>query len=557
MPGSQEKDINEFMDFWKAYMRIHDGQDLRMFAAAVLTRRIPTTLQLPPPKRSQTTGLSSTWSGKRLREEILDSVDEGSSTSADGPVSSKRQKTSDSHILPETSAHNSVGNSAVSGDLSFFHHPQVLQIFEYLVSVNPTLEKSTQVQSQFMNSLDSWWTGSFETVDFLREISEWLNLSEQFLEGLVRLLALKDGTAMQLFALSSSAKATVCAVTCTDDLRQAIVGDVDILINSPSVWAPGIIQLLQLELDNPASNLFYRKMCMKQLRRLSKKFQVLPPSLILEDIATMDSRATTGGGFADIWRGTFNGQMVCLKVLRIFLRSDGATRNKVINDFCREALIWRQLKHPNVLPFLGVNTELFSPSFCLVSPSMSNSDLIHYSKIHPDYDRINAIKQLADGMNYLHSFQPPIVHGDIKGANILISDNHQCCLADFGLAVATESQSLGGTTTNGVRGSTRWLAPELFDLDAAPNVQNLTPRDIYAFGCTAYEILAGHVPFVNLSPDAKIMMAVLRGVRPSRPDSPLCHDYIWNLVEKCWAQEASSRPRSEQICEALIRDGVN
>jgi len=84
-------------------------------------------------------------------------------------------------------------------------------------------------------------------------------------------------------------------------------------------------------------------------------------------------------------------------------------------------------------------------------------------------------------------FYDLLILNDTFQANILVSDDHQCCLADFGLAVAAESQSLG-TTTTGVRGSVRWLAPELFGLDPVPDRENLTPRDVYAFGCTAYEV---------------------------------------------------------------------
>lgn len=55
-------------------------------------------------------------------------------------------------------------------------------------------------------------------------------------------------------------------------------------------------------------------------------------------------------------------------------------------SFCNEALVWRQLKHPNILPFLGVNTELFEPSFCLISPWMSNKDIVTFLKRNPTHN---------------------------------------------------------------------------------------------------------------------------------------------------------------------------
>lgn len=77
----------------------------------------------------------------------------------------------------------------------------------------------------------------------------------------------------------------------------------------------------------------------------------------------------TGGTFGDVHDGMFEGQKVALKVMRVFNRADFETALKVKNkmvtldknllltlaqNFSREAIIWRQLSHPNVLPFFGL-----------------------------------------------------------------------------------------------------------------------------------------------------------------------------------------------------------
>ncbi|KAH8836041.1 hypothetical protein DL96DRAFT_1424554, partial [Flagelloscypha sp. PMI_526] len=78
----------------------------------------------------------------------------------------------------------------------------------------------------------------------------------------------------------------------------------------------------------------------------------------------------------DVWKGTVAGQEVCLKVLRFFMKA--SQRDRIIKDFCHETLLWRQFQHPNVLPFLGFNEELFAPSFCLVSPYLANGNILAY-----------------------------------------------------------------------------------------------------------------------------------------------------------------------------------
>ncbi|KAJ3756535.1 hypothetical protein EV360DRAFT_47785, partial [Lentinula raphanica] len=107
-------------------------------------------------------------------------------------------------------------------------------------------------------------------------------------------------------------------------------------------------------------------------------YGVLPSSVYLKDLVCESKNAVTGGGFSDVWIGRLHDQCVCIKVLRFF--QQGSNRDSLIQALSKEVLLWRQLKHPNILPFLGVNTELFAPSFCIVSPWMSNGDIIKYSR---------------------------------------------------------------------------------------------------------------------------------------------------------------------------------
>ncbi|KAJ3876349.1 hypothetical protein F5051DRAFT_37494 [Lentinula edodes] len=90
-----------------------------------------------------------------------------------------------------------------------------------------------------------------------------------------------------------------------------------------------------------------------------------------------------------------NGKAVCLKVLRLVTEQDEGARATVRKRFCREALVWRQLKHPHILPLLGVNMELFLPSFCLISPWMENKDIITYLRKNPDHDLYRAVRNIS------------------------------------------------------------------------------------------------------------------------------------------------------------------
>jgi len=153
-----------------------------------------------------------------------------------------------------------------------------------------------------------------------------------------------------------------------------------------------------------------------------------------------------------------------------------------------------------------------------------------YLSTHPEIDKMRIISDIFKGMEYLHSRNPPVVHGDLKGSNILVSDLGQCCLADFGLAgMMSTVQTLSSSTGNGTRGSVRWMAPELFDFTM--NSKPSTSTYVYSLGCTIYEIVTGSPPFSEVKPDIAVSMRVMNGARPLRPREGFS-DRLWAAVEK-------------------------
>ncbi|KAJ7572902.1 kinase-like domain-containing protein [Mycena floridula] len=325
-------------------------------------------------------------------------------------------------------------------------------------------------------------------------------------------------------------------------------------IRSPS-WACALTELLQNEIRYSIDDAAYRALCLRNLRRIIKKFDILPPSFVIHDIVLDEPRRPLfGGGFADVYKGSRKGQHVCLKVLRLFTQTI-EMREKLLKDFCREALLWKQLDHPNVLPLLGVTIELFAPSFCLVSPWMSNGNVMQYLEQNPEFSRINAVRDIAAAIQYLHEHKPLIVHADIRGTNVLVLDNLQCCLADFGLSAITESSGITGTSTATRAGSVRWMAPEILSLSTHGAELNQTPRDIYAFACTVLEIYTGKHPFPEYRVDFKVGHEVSEGRRPSRPPNVFSNK-LWDLVEKCWRQDPAQRPPAREVVSFLGADST-
>ncbi|KAJ6564023.1 kinase-like domain-containing protein [Mycena capillaripes] len=221
--------------------------------------------------------------------------------------------------------------------------------------------------------------------------------------------------------------------------------------------------------------------------------------------------------------------------------------------FYEEVLLWQRLHHKYILPFIGIDRESFPSFFCMVSPWMERGTILHYLREHGRADFDNLLLQVAEGLGYLHSMK--VIHGDLRGANILMSDNWNVCLADFGLSSisdAVSGSSGAATSTSNRAGSLRWLAPELIYPSefGCPRFERTPATDVYAFACVCVELLTGLPPFSGvLREDVAVIMKVLAGDRPARPAS--MSDDLWGVVTAAWAQNSRDRPRIEIIIDRM------
>ncbi|KAL0062705.1 hypothetical protein AAF712_010400 [Marasmius tenuissimus] len=281
--------------------------------------------------------------------------------------------------------------------------------------------------------------------------------------------------------------------------------------------------------------------------RLSKNSGLHPTCLSIQNVKKIGRYPIAAGGFGEVWKGTIgdSNEPICLKVMKVYLNSD---LEKLSIAYIREAILWRQMKHPNVLPFFGIYRLEHTQELCLISPWMEKGNLVEFLRAtkREDVDHYTLVHDVASGLAYLHSKK--LAHGDLKGVNILITRSLRACIADFGLSHIADTQGLGFTTsTTRSAGTMRWLAPEILD-GKRPSMES----DVYSFACVCYEIFTGLRPFPELTNITAVIFAVAQGKCPTRPqEASGLSDAMWALMTECWNTTPSSRPTASQIVERV------
>ncbi|KAG9087777.1 hypothetical protein FS749_002649 [Ceratobasidium sp. UAMH 11750] len=186
------------------------------------------------------------------------------------------------------------------------------------------------------------------------------------------------------------------------------------------------------------------------------------------------------GGFGEIYQGQLkDGTLVAIKCMRITVDPHSSQQQKHFNDAAREIHTWSKLNHRYVSRFLGLAE--FRGQIAMVSPWAQHGSLPAFLAKRPYLNRPRLCMQIAEGLAFLH--QCNVVHGDLKGANVLVSRAHEPLLADFGSATLQE-RTLQFTCTTAHNFSLRWAAPEL--LAGAPLS---VAADVYALGMVSTHVV--------------------------------------------------------------------
>ncbi|KAJ9623423.1 ATP binding [Taxawa tesnikishii (nom. ined.)] len=226
-------------------------------------------------------------------------------------------------------------------------------------------------------------------------------------------------------------------------------------------------------------------------------------------------------------------------------------KDNMVEALKREIDLLRELKHPNIVQYLGSNSDENHLNIFLeyVAGGSVATMLVNYGSLN-EVLITNFVRQILTGLAYLHS--KDIIHRDIKGANILVDNHGSVKISDFGISKRVDPTLLSSNTQLKGRGGPRvslqgsvfWMAPEVVKQTAYTRA-----ADIWSLGCLIVEMFTGSHPHPNCTQLQAIFK--IGGSGGAKPDIPeQASKEAREFLERTFEIEHEKRPSADELLES-------
>ncbi|KAL8100289.1 receptor-like cytosolic serine/threonine-protein kinase RBK2 [Apium graveolens] len=261
------------------------------------------------------------------------------------------------------------------------------------------------------------------------------------------------------------------------------------------------------------------------------------------------------GGYSEVYKGVLeDGTLVAIK------RLIRGSVEEMTADFLSELGILVHVDHPNISNVIGYGVEGGMYLVLPLSPHGSLASLLTGDKEKLRWDaRFNIALGIASGLSYLHEgCQRRIIHRDIKAANILLTEDFEAQISDFGLAKWLPDQ-WSDITVSQYEGTFGYLPPEFF-LNGTVDEKT----DVYAYGVLVLELITGR-PALDKSQKSLVMWAkpIITNESIEELVDPLLGgvydkeqlNVLISVISMCIEECPTERPQMSQVVRILNGDG--
>ena len=266
------------------------------------------------------------------------------------------------------------------------------------------------------------------------------------------------------------------------------------------------------------------------------------------------------GAYGVVYKVTVDGKKCIAKKLHNILihavrHYPRGQDDTIIRKFHTECCIMSQLKHSNVVGFVGVHYGRDRNDISLIMERL-HCDLADFVKNNPHTrlcDRLHILYDVSEGLDYLHSQNPPLIHRDLTAPNVLLTEDLTAKIGDLGVSRYIDPSAAGKLTTT--PGNLYYMPPEC----RVANPSYTTKLDIFSFGNLIIHTIIGDVPDVHDIPldDPKLFEYVQNKKTELMRRTEAIHKKmgkthcLYPLVAHCLSDKPEQRPSVGEVRSSL------
>ncbi|RNF05258.1 putative protein kinase [Trypanosoma rangeli] len=245
------------------------------------------------------------------------------------------------------------------------------------------------------------------------------------------------------------------------------------------------------------------------------------------------------GGFGDIFRAIDLDTGLPLVIKEILVMADISKDVELqLRALEREIRVMRKLDHKHIVCYYSARREEASCALQIYMEYVGGGTIAQKLRENGPFsedETRNYTQQLLEGLEYLH--QRRIVHRDLKGDNLLLTEDGVLKVGDFGTSKDLQTTLV----TDSVAGTPNFMAPEVIACSG-----HSCMADIWSVGCCVLEMLTGHPPLWNLDNHMAVMFAIMKG-RLEEQVPPHISGDAKDFIGQCLRSDPKERPSAAQL----------